>query len=55
MQVDEMLCDFLQGHAAKGVTRRYVSAVVLAKSAEQEKISARMVSLLGLKDADYAL
>jgi integrase len=59
MQVDEMLRDFLQGHAAKGVARGYVSAMVLAKSAElraeQERISTRMVSLLGLKETDYAV
>jgi len=30
--VDEMLRDFLQGHTLKGVARKYVSTMVLAKS-----------------------
>lgn len=59
MGIDEMLRDFLQGHAHKGVARGYVSTMVLALSdelrAEQERISARLVSLLGLKEGDFDL
>ena len=59
MDVDEMKRDFLQGHAHKGVARGYVSTMMLALSdelrAEQERISARLVALLGLKEADFAI
>jgi integrase len=56
--VEEMLGEFLQGHTAKGVARKYISTMVMARSdalrEAQERISARIVSLLGLKVADYA-
>jgi hypothetical protein len=50
--VEEILTEFLLGHAPKGVSRKYVSAVIIAKSDAlhdaQARISKRIVTLLGL-------
>lgn len=54
--VEEILSEMLMGHAPKGVSRKYVSAMVAAKSEAlreaQVRISARIVDLLGLTDLD---
>jgi integrase len=51
--ISEMLCHFLMGHALEGVSAKYVNELMLLRSAElrvaQEKISCRMVELLGLE------
>ncbi len=51
--VEEILTEFLQGHAPKGVSRKYVSMMILARSdalrEAQERISERIVGLLGIK------
>jgi integrase len=56
--VEEILTDFLQGHTPKGVSRKYASVMAVAKSdamrEAQERISERIVSLLGLTAADFA-
>ena len=50
--VEEMLVEFLQGRAPRGVGRKYVSTMILAKSDAlrdaQARISERIVGLLGL-------
>jgi integrase len=55
--VEEILTEFLQGHAPTGISRKYVSAMILAKSdalrEAQERISERIVSLLGLTADDF--
>lgn len=54
--VEEILTEFLQGHAPKGVSRKYVSTMILAKSdalhEAQARISARIMILLQLTTAD---
>lgn len=54
--VEEILTEFLQGHAPKGVSRKYVSTMILAKSEApheaQARISARIMELLQLTAAD---
>jgi hypothetical protein len=51
-----ILTEFLQGHAPKGVSRKYVSTMILAKSEApheaQARISARIMELLQLTAAD---
>jgi hypothetical protein len=53
LAVEEILTEFLQGHAPKGVSRRYVSTRILARSdalhEAQARISKRIVELLGIK------
>ena len=55
--VEEILTEFLLGHAAKSIPRKYASAVFVTKSRAlreaQRQIGARIIDLLGLKDADY--
>ena len=50
--VEEILTEFLQGHAPKGVSRKYVSKMILVHSdalrEAQARISQRIVSLLGI-------
>jgi hypothetical protein len=49
--VEEILTDFLQGHAMRGVSRKHASVMAGATSdamrEAQERISERIVSLLG--------
>jgi integrase len=51
--VEEILTDFLLGHAPKGVSRKYVSAMIVAQSDAlhdaQARISERLVALLGIR------
>jgi hypothetical protein len=48
-----MLRDVLQGHTPKGVSRKYVSTMILARSdalhEAQARISERIVGPLGIK------
>jgi hypothetical protein len=50
--VDDLLIHFLMGHAPEGISQKYIAVLMLsngpAMRAAQEKISARMVMLLGL-------
>jgi hypothetical protein len=56
--VEEILTEFLQGCAPKGVSRKYVSTMIVARSdalrEAQTRISERIIGLLGLTKADYA-
>ena len=56
--VEEILTEFLQGHTPKGVSRKYVSKMILAYSdalrEAQARISERIIGLLGLTEADHA-
>lgn len=51
--VDETLQELLQAHTPKGVSRKYVAIMVVTQSAAmraaQQRISERIVSLLGIK------
>jgi hypothetical protein len=51
--VEEILIGFLQGHAPKGVSIKYASTMILARSdalrEAQDRISKRIVGLLGIK------
>jgi integrase len=51
--VEEILTEFLLGHAPKGVSRKYVSAMIVAQSdalhEAQARISERLVTLLGIR------
>ena len=55
--VEGILTEFLFGHAAKSIPRKYASAVFVTKSRAlreaQRQIGTRIIDLLGLKDADY--
>lgn len=55
--VEEMLIEFLQGRAPRGVGRRYVSTMIMAKSdalrEAQERINDRLMALIGLTAADF--
>lgn len=50
--VDDLLIHFLMGHAPDGISQKYIATLILsngpAMRAAQEKISARMLELLGL-------
>jgi integrase len=50
--VDDLLIHFLMGHAPEGISQKYIATLILsngpAMRAAQEKISARMLELLGL-------
>jgi hypothetical protein len=52
LAVDDLLIHFLMGHAPEGISQKYIAVLMLsngpAMRAAQEKISARMVTLLGL-------
>lgn len=49
--IDELICDFCQGHIPPGISRGYVQKLMLsngdAMRAAQRKVSRRMISLLG--------
>jgi len=51
--VEEILTEMLMGHAPKGVSRKYVAAMIVAKSdalhEAQARISERIVGLLGIE------
>jgi hypothetical protein len=52
-EISEMLIHFLCGHALDGVSEEYTNKLMIEKGpamrAAQEKVSARMFELLGLK------
>ena len=55
--VEEILTEFLQGHTPKGVSRKYVSKMIMVYSdalrEAQGRISERIVALLGLTVSDF--
>ena len=55
--VEEILTEFLQGHTPKGVSRKYVSKMIMVYSdalrEAQTRISERIVDLLGLTVSDF--
>jgi len=52
LEVDDLIRHFLMGHAPQGISQRYVATLIVqngpAMRAAQERISKRIVSLLGL-------
>ena len=52
LEIDELISHYLMGHAPQGISQKYIATLILqngpAMRAAQERISKRMVSLLGL-------
>jgi integrase len=52
LKTDNLISHFLMGHAPRGISQEYIAILILASGAamreSQEKISARMLELLGL-------
>jgi len=53
LEIDELISHYLMGHAPQGISQKYIATLILqngpAMRAAQERISKRIVSLLGLK------
>ncbi|HUZ33695.1 MAG TPA: tyrosine-type recombinase/integrase [Xanthobacteraceae bacterium] len=53
LKIDELICEFCQGHVPKGMSRGYVLKLTLASGQAmreaQRKVSRRVVTLLGIK------
>jgi integrase len=53
LEIDELITHYLMGHAPQGISQKYIATLILqngpAMRAAQERISKRIVSLLGLK------
>ena len=53
LEIDELISHYLMGHSPTGISQRYIATLILqngpAMRAAQERISKRIVSLLGLK------
>jgi integrase len=58
LEIDELISHYLMGHAPQGISQKYISTLILqngpAMRAAQERISKRIVSLLGLGGHDDA-
>jgi integrase len=58
LEIDELITHYLMGHAPQGISQKYIATLILqngpAMRAAQERISKRIVSLLGLRGHDDA-